>query len=282
MKLIRFGPAGHEQPGVLLDDQTILDVRAIAFDIEDFNAHFFATSGLRRLEGLLREPTRKCLPAAGVRLGSPIARPSKIICLGKNYADHAKEFDAEIPASPVLFSKAPSAIIGPHDPIELPPGADTCDVEVELAIVIGRRMRRVPEARALSCIAGYTVLNDVTDRVAQREGKQWFRGKSADSFCPIGPCLVTTDEIQDPHALRLYSKINDRLLQESDTSRMLFRLPFLLSFISATITLEPGDVVSTGTPGGIGSAQTPPVLLKSGDRVEVGVENVGVQSCKVL
>ena len=282
MKLVRFGSPGNERPGVLLDDHTILDVRAMAFDIEDYNAHFFSTFGIQRLEGLLRESGRKCIPAKGIRLGPPVARPSKIICLGKNYADHAREFDSEIPSSPVLFAKAPSALNGPHDPITLPPGAATCDVEVELALIIGKKMCRVPETEATSHVAGFTVLNDVTDRDAQREGKQWFRGKGADSFCPLGPCLVTPDEIENPHALRLYSKINDRILQDSNTSRMLFRIPYLLSFISSTITLEPGDIVSTGTPGGIGSAHAPPVLLKTGDRVEIGVEYIGVQTCAVL
>lgn len=287
MKLIRFGPVGEEQPGLWLDDTpspgraSILDVRAMAFDIEDYNAHFFATGGLQRLEGLLRERGRKLVNADRIRIGPPVARPSKIVCLGKNYADHAKEFDAEIPTTPVLFAKAPSAINGPFDPIVLPVGSRTCDVEVELAIVISKRARRVNEADALSHIAGFTVLNDVTDRDAQRESRQWFRGKGADTFCPLGPYLVTPDEAGDGSNLRLYSKINDALLQDSNTSHLIFPIPHLIAFISSSITLEPGDIISTGTPGGIGSAHKPPVLLHAGARVEIGIERVGVQTCTI-
>lgn len=288
MKLVRFGPPGLEQPGVWLDDTpargqaSILNVRAMAFDIEDYDAHFFATGGIARLEGLLAEQGRKLIDATGVRLGPPIARPSKIVCLGKNYADHAKEFDSEIPTTPVLFAKAPSAINGPYDPIVLPDGARTCDVEVELAIVIGKRARRVREADALSCVAGFTILNDVTDRDAQREGRQWFRGKGADTFCPLGPFLVTPDEAGDGSNLRLYSKIDDKLLQDGSTSKFIFPIPHQLAFITATMTLEPGDIVSTGTPGGIGSAQKPPVLLRPGSRVEIGVDRLGAQKNPVV
>lgn len=278
MKLIRFGPAGHERPGVLLDDTKILDVRAMAFDIEDYNAHFFATRGLERVAALLRERNRKVIPAEGLRLGPPVARPGKLICLGKNYADHAAEFDAEVPDSPILFSKAVTSLIGPADPIILPRETRRADVEVELAVVIGRRTRRVSEAEAPACIAGYTILDDVTDRDAQKAGKQWFRGKSADTFGPMGPWLVTPDEVGDPHQLRLYSKIAGRTLQDSSTADMIFKIPFLLSFISAAITLEPGDVLATGTPGGIGSAHKPPVLLNAGDTVELGIDKLGRQA----
>lgn len=277
MKLIRFGPPGEERPGVLLSDGQILDVRAMAFDISDYNAHFFETFGLERLRNLARESGRRCISSEGVRLGPPVARPGKIICLGKNYADHAREFDAEIPTKPVLFSKATSSIIGPYDTICLPEGGDACDIEVELAVVIGRRMRRVTEAEALPYVAGYMILDDVTDRTAQREGKQWFRGKSADTFCPMGPWLVTADEIPDPQNLRLRSKINGQVLQDATTADMIFPIARILAFISSTITLEAGDVVATGTPGGIGSARTPPVLLRPGDIVELEVDGLGHQ-----
>jgi 2,4-diketo-3-deoxy-L-fuconate hydrolase len=277
MKLIRYGPPGEERPGALLDDGQILDVRAMAFDISDYDAHFFETFGIERVKNLARESGRRCISAEGLRWGPPIARPSKIICLGKNYADHAREFDAEIPAKPVLFGKAPSAITGPYDPVCLPQGADTCDIEVELAVVIGRRMRRVSEADALSYVAGYMILDDVTDRAAQREGKQWFRGKSADTFCPMGPWLVTTDEVGDPQNLRLRSKVNGKVLQDATTADMIFPIARVLAFISATITLEAGDVVATGTPGGIGSARTPPVLLRPGDVIELEIDGLGSQ-----
>jgi 2,4-diketo-3-deoxy-L-fuconate hydrolase len=278
VKLVRFGPRGEERPGVLLEnDSRILDVRAMAFDIEDFNGHFFTRWGVQRLQALLKEPALKTVPAAGVRLGPPVARPGKIVCLGKNYTDHALEFDSEIPTSPILFSKASSSLAGPFDPIVLPRGAKVVDGEVELAVVIGRTAQRVSESDAMQFVAGYTVLNDVTDREAQKEGKQWFRAKSADTFCPLGPYLVTPDEIRDPQNLRLYSKVNGQALQDSNTSKMIFKIAYLISFISASITLEPGDLIATGTPGGIGSAHKPPTLLKPGDAVETGVEGVGVQ-----
>jgi 2,4-didehydro-3-deoxy-L-rhamnonate hydrolase len=278
MKLVRFGPPGQERPGVLIENGSrILDVRAMAFDMADFNSHFFSHWGVQRLRALLKEPALKTVPADGVRLGPPVARPGKIVCLGKNYADHAAEFDSEIPKSPILFSKASSSLAGAFDPIVLPRGAKTVDGEVELAVVIGQTVQRASESNAMQCVAGYTVLNDVTDRDAQKEGKQWFRAKSADTFCPLGPCLVTPDEVRDPQNLRLYSKVNGRILQDGNTSKMIFKIAYLISFISSSITLEPGDIIATGTPGGIGSAHKPPVLLKPGDEVETGVDGVGVQ-----
>lgn len=277
MKLVRFGPAGHERPGVLLDNHQILDARAMAFDIGDFDGRFFAKHGLQRLQALLKESGRKTVPAEGLRLGPPIARPGKIVCLGKNYADHAAEFDAQLPDSPILFSKAVTAIIGPNDPIVLPPGAPEVDTEAELALVIGRTAKGVSEKEAMSHVAGLTILNDVTDRKAQREGKQWFRGKSCDTFCPLGPWLVTLDETGDPHALRLLSNIRGQTLQNASASQMIFKIPYLISFISATITLEAGDIIATGTPGGIGSARKPPVLVQRGDDVEVSIDRLGTQ-----
>ena len=278
MKLVRFGPPGEEKPGVWLEDKSaILDVRGTAFDIQDYDGHFFTHHGLRRLHNLLAEPRPKLIPAKGVRLGPPLACPGTIVCLGKNYLDHAKEFDNRIPTQPILFSKATSSIVGPFDPILLPKDSRVVDGEVELAVVIGRTTRRVSESEAMSCIAGYTVLNDVTDREAQRAAGQWFRAKSFDTFCPMGPFFVTPDEIPDPQALKLYSKVNGETLQESNTSDMIFKIPQLISFISATITLRAGDVIATGTPGGIGSVHQPPVLLKAGDTVETGIERVGVQ-----
>jgi len=288
MKLVRFGAQNQERPGVWLDNMptpgqaSILDVRAMAFDMEDYNAHFFATHGLERLRALLHESQLKLTSAADIRLGPPIARPGKIICLGKNYAAHAAEFDSEIPSTPIFFSKATTALNGPFDPIVLPRGARRVDGEAELAVIIGRTACHVTEADAHDVIAGYTILNDVTDRDAQRDGKQWFRGKSADTFCPLGPFLVTRDEVPHPHHLRITQRVNNQLLQDDYTGQMLFKIPFLIAFLSATITLEPGDIIATGTPAGIGSARQPPVLLRAGDTVEIAVENLGVQRSPVV
>jgi 2,4-didehydro-3-deoxy-L-rhamnonate hydrolase len=282
MKLVRFGPPGEERPGVLIEDASaILDVRAMAFDIEEYDSHFFSRGGVERVRALVREGGRKLVPAGGMRMGPPLARPGKIICLGKNYADHAAEFDAVLPARPILFAKAGTALAGANDTIVLPPDSKVVDCEVELALVIGRTARRVPEREAMSYVAGFTVLNDVTDREAQRDDQQWFRAKSFDTFCPTGPYLVTPDEVPNAQSLRLYSSVNGRILQDSNTSRMIFRIPYLISYISAGITLEPGDIIATGTPGGIGSARKPPVLLRPGDAVELGVERVGVQTSRV-
>ncbi|MBN1269140.1 MAG: fumarylacetoacetate hydrolase family protein [Kiritimatiellae bacterium] len=287
MRLVRFGPPGRERPGIWLGTEIpdpearILDVNAMAFDIHDYDAHFFSHWGLERLAGLLKERDRKLIPAQGVRLGPPVPRPFHIICLGANYAAHAAEFGSEVPANPVFFAKSGSSLSGPFDPIVLPRGASVVDAEVELALVIGRETARVPEDRALECVAGFMVLNDVTDRVAQRQDKQWFRAKSYDTFCPAGPFLVTSDEAGDPHALRLYAKHNGETLQAASTSDMIFKLPRLISELSARMTLRPGDVIATGTPPGIGSARNPPRVLAAGDTVEVGVEGLGSQRSPV-
>lgn len=285
MKLVRFGEPGCEKPGVWLEESgaapMILDVRGMAFDLDDYNEDFFRRFGMERLPGLLAESRRKLIPAEGLRLGAPVARPGKIICLGKNYAGHAKEFDVEIPKAPILFSKAPTAVNGPFDSIYLPPGAGVIDLEAELAVVIGKPASRVPESQASDYIAGYMVLNDVTDRDAQRASGQWFRGKSADTFCPMGPYLVTRDEAPDAGNLRIESKINGEILQDGRTADMIFKIPFLIAHISATITLLPGDVIATGTPAGIGSARKQPLTLKPGDTVEIMVEKLGRQANKI-
>lgn len=285
MKLVRFGEKGAERPGIWVAEPAgakILDVRASVFDIEDYNEHFFAHFGLKRLENLLREKNAKYIEAGAVRLGPPIARPGKIICLGKNYAAHAQEFGSQVPASPILFSKATSAIIGPHDNIVLPPDAGQVDGEVELAVVIGQAARRVSADKAFDCVAGYMILNDVTDRRAQKEGQQWFRGKGADTFCPLGPWLVTKGEIGNPDNLRMKLVHNGKVLQDETTAKMVFKIPYLIAFISASITLLPGDVIATGTPSGIGSAHKPPVLFRPGDKIELTVDGLGIQANKIL
>lgn len=287
MRLVRFGPRNEERPGVWLEGARdggrpgILDVRAMAFDIEDYNEHFFRTDGLDRLRALLQEPRLNIVSADGVRLGPPVARPGAIMCMGKNYAEHAKEFGSEAPTSPVVFAKAGSSLQGAFDPIVLSPACQCVDGEAELAVVLGRVARRLTEAEAMDVVAGYTILNDVTDRVAQRAGQQWFYGKSFDTFCPLGPFLVTADEIPDPHALRVFSRLNGTVLQDGNTADMIFRIPAILAHLSAGMTLHPGDIVATGTPSGIGSAHKPPRLLQPGDQLETGVEKLGLQVCGV-
>lgn len=285
MKLVRYGEPGRERPGLWINDPAgprILDVRGMAYDIADYDTHFFVRHGIARVAALARELRRKEIPADGIRLGPPVARPGKIICVGKNYADHAKEFDAVVPTTPVLFSKAATALNGPFDPIRIRPDAPTTDAEVELAVVIGKTARGISEANARDHIAGYSIVNDVTDRAAQKEGQQWFRGKSFDTFCPMGPWLVTPDEFDREMGASLVSRLNGGILQEGNTRDMLFTVPFLIAFVSRSITLEPGDVISTGTPSGVGFARHPPVLLKAGDVIECTVEGIGAIRNRVV
>ncbi|MEI6892382.1 MAG: fumarylacetoacetate hydrolase family protein [Pontiella sp.] len=282
MKLCRFGENGKERPGVWLDDGRILDVRALAFHIEDFNEYFFEHHGLEQLELLLADPGAKYVRADQVRLGPPVARPSKIICVGANYADHAKEFGHAIPKEPILFSKMTSALNGPFDPIILPKEAQVVDGEAELAVVIGKRASQVRREDALDYVAGYTVMNDVTERRVQKSNGQWMRGKGYDSFAPLGPFLVTRDEVPDLGNLNIWQKHNGVQLQNGNTADMMFRIPFLIEYISQGITLLPGDIISTGTPDGIGSAQDPQRLLAAGDVIEIGVQGVGTQRSEIV
>ena len=282
MKLVRFGEPGRERPGVWMNDGRILDVRASAFHVKDYDAHFFERFGLAQLQSLLADPGAKFVEAKNVRLGPPIAPPAKILCVGANYAAHAKEFGAEPPERPILFAKATSAIVGPFDPILLPADPEAVvDAEAELAVVIGRTTRAVPRERALDAIAGYTVLNDVTDRTAQRTDGQWFRAKSADAFSPLGPFLVTPDEAPDFGAMRVWQRLDGETLQEASVPETTFDVPTLIAYASERMTLHPGDVISTGTPPGIGSAHEPPRLLRPGCIVEVGVDGIGAQRSEV-
>ena len=282
MKLVRFGEKGRERPGIWIDERRILDVRALAFQLEDYNEQFFARNGLAQLHGLMDDPGASYVDPGKVRLGPPIARPSKIICVGANYAAHAKEFGHQIPKEPILFSKATSSIIGPFDPVILPEEARVVDSEAELAVVIGRTARRVRREKTLDCIAGYTILNDVTERVVQRSTGQWFRGKGFDTFCPIGPFLVTPDEVPDPENLTIWQRCSNEVLQNGNTSDMMFNAAFLIEYISRGMTLFPGDVISMGTPPGIGSAREPQVLMKDGDVIEIGIDGLGQQRTPVL
>ena len=287
MKLVRYGEAGEERPGRWLDAKggdpaRIVDVRGMAFDVEDYDARFWRTFGPERLKGLLADPGLKTISAEGVRLGPPAANPRQIVCLGKNYRDHAEEFDAKVPSHPVYFAKSPGALSGPFDPIRLRKGMERIDAEAELAFVVGRRAKDVSEAEARGCVGGYCVFNDVSDRDLQKERLQWFFAKGADGFGPMGPWIATPDEIGDPHALGIRQRVNGATLQESNTANMLFRIWTILADLSRTMTLEPGDVVSTGTPGGIGSARKPPVLLRDGDVVECEIDGIGTLRNRVV
>lgn len=278
MKLVRFGNLGEERPGLWLEDRgqpEILDVRAMAYDIADFDAHFFTHWGLDRLRGLLFEKRQKRIAADGIRLAPPIATPANLICVGKNYREHAAEFDSKIPSEPILFAKSPASLIGATDPIRIPADFNEVDAEAELAIVIGRHAQNISEADAPDCIAGYTLMNDVTERRAQREAGQWFRGKSFDTFAPLGPCLVTTDELSDLHGESIQSRLNGQLLQVGNTRDMLFSVAKIISYISATLTLCPGDIIATGTPSGVGFARKPPIFLQPGDVVEIESPKIG-------
>ena len=274
MKLIRFGPQGAEKPGIETADGRRYDVSAFC---SDYDQAFFEGEGPSRLaEWSASQGNALPALAGGERLGPPIANPSKIICVGLNYAKHALESKMERPKEPVLFFKSTTAITGPFDPIVIPPGSTKTDWEVELAVVIGKKASYVSEAQAMDHVAGYVLHNDVSEREYQLErGGQWVKGKSCDTFAPIGPYLVTADEIADPHTLDLWLKVNGELMQSSNTSDLLFNIPTLVSYISHFMTLLPGDIISTGTPAGVGLGFDPPRYLKKGDVVELGIEGLG-------
>jgi 2,4-diketo-3-deoxy-L-fuconate hydrolase len=274
MRLIRFGEPGRERPGILRPDGARIDVSAFG---EDWNEAFFGSHGLARLRDWLDGHEERCPAVAdGVRLGSCVARPSKIICIGMNYAGHARETGAQVPSEPVVFLKASTSLCGPNDDVVIPAGSTKTDWEVELAVVIGARASRVSEDHALEHVAGYALHNDYSERAWQLEhGGQWTKGKSFDTFAPLGPFLATRDEIPDPHRLGLWLEVNGERLQESDTSDMVFRVPHLVAYVSQFMTLLPGDVISTGTPAGVGLGMTPPRYLRPGDVVELGIDGLG-------
>ena len=280
MKLIRFGKINEEKPGVLLVDGIRLDVSAF---VQDYDEAFFGSNGIDKLRLWLDNNQENC-PKVGddVRLGPPLSRPSKIVCVGLNYAKHAAESGMDIPEEPVLFFKASSAIVGPNDPIIIPKNSEKTDWEVELAVVIGKKASYVSEADALNHVAGYVLHNDVSERAFQLERSgQWVKGKSCDTFAPIGPFIATPDEIGDPNNLNLWLKLNGEEMQNSSTSDFIFNIQHVVSYISQFMTLLPGDIISTGTPFGVGLGLTPPRYLKEGDVVELGIEGLGVskQTC---
>lgn len=281
MKLIRFGTVGNEKPGLELDSGTRLDVSAFG---EDYNEKFFATNGIKRLEKWLHDHQKYCpIIDADTRLGPPITRPSKIVCVGLNYAKHAAESGMTIPSEPVLFFKSTSSIIGPYDSVMLPKGGNKTDWEVELAVVIGKKTAYVSQEEAMAYVAGYMVHNDISERGFQLERLgQWVKGKSCDTFAPLGPYLVTASDIADPHNLDLWLSVNGEKLQDGNTSDFVFDIPEVVSYISQFMTLLPGDVISTGTPSGVGLGFQPPRFLKAGDVMELGIEGLGVSRQMVI
>ena len=280
MKLIRFGAINEEKPGVFLANGTKLDVSAFG---HDYDEAFFGENGTEKLQDWLKNNQDSC-PVVGddVRLGPPLMRPSKIVCVGLNYAEHAAESGMDIPEEPVLFFKATSAIVGPNDPIIIPKGSEKTDWEVELAIVIGKKASYVSEKDALNHVAGYVLHNDVSERAFQLERSgQWVKGKSCDTFAPIGPFIATPDEIGDPNNLNLWLTLNGEEMQNSSTSDFIFNIQHVVSYISQYMTLLPGDIISTGTPFGVGLGLKPPRYLKDRDVVELGIEGLGTsrQTC---
>lgn len=273
MKLIRYGRAGHEKTGVVIEGKRY-DTSAFG---EDYNESFFATDGINRLSSFV-EKNKVNLPLIGdaERLGPPIGRPSKIICIGLNYAKHAKETNAQIPEEPIIFFKSTTAVVGPNDDIMLPKDALKTDWEVELAFVIGKKASYVSKEEAADYIAGYVLHNDVSERAFQLErGGQWAKGKGCDTFAPLGPWLVTKDEISNPNNLRLWLKLNGKVMQDGNTDDFIFDIAFVLSYLSEFMTLLPGDVISTGTPHGVGLGFNPPIFLKAGDVIELGIDGLG-------
>jgi len=274
MKLIRFGEMGREKPGVLLEDGTRLDVSGFGLDYDE---EFFANDGLTKLRNWVARQGASALRVRGsVRLGPPICRPSKIVCIGLNFRDHAEESGMEIPKEPVIFFKATSALVGPNDFLVVPKNATKVDWEVELAMVMEKKASYVGKENALECVAGFALHNDYSERSFQLErGGQWVKGKSADSFAPLGPFLATKDEIRDFNQLRMWLKVNGEFRQRGSTSKMIFDVPALVAYVSEFMTLLPGDVISTGTPHGVGFARKPPIFLKAGDEVVVEIDGIG-------
>jgi ureidoglycolate lyase len=278
MKLLRYGPKGQEKPGLL---DTAGKIRDLSATIADVNPEALSPAALDRLRKL--DPASLPLVAGAPRLGACLTQIPKIVCVGLNYTDHAKETGAAIPKEPILFMKATSSLNGPNDDVMLPKGSQKGDWEVELGIVIGSVTRYVGEKEALKHIAGYCVVNDVSEREFQIErGGQWTKGKSADTFCPIGPWLVTADEVADPGKLDLFCEVSGQKMQNGTTANLIFGVAHIVSYISHFMTLMPGDVIPTGTPAGVGLGMKPPRFLKPGDTMRLGISGLGEQNQKVV
>jgi 2,4-diketo-3-deoxy-L-fuconate hydrolase len=279
MKLLRYGPHGQEKPGLLDDAGQIRDLSGVVADIA---GDALTPEGLQRLRAL----DVATLPRVegDPRLGACVGRVGKFVCIGLNYSDHAAETGAQVPAEPVVFNKWTSAICGPDDDVEIPRGSRKTDWEVELGVVIGRGGRYIDEADAMAHVAGYCVINDVSERAYQLEGTgTWDKGKGCDTFGPLGPWLVTADEVPDPHALRLWLEVDGHRYQDGNTRTMVFRVPYLVSYLSRHMSLQPGDVISTGTPPGVGLGQKPePVYLRAGQVMRLGIDGLGEQRQKLV
>ena len=274
MKLIRFGEPGKEKPGLQLSDGSRIDASGFG---GDYDEAFFASGGLARLASWLKsnQSSAPRVPASA-RLGSAVCRPSKIVCIGLNYRDHAAETKAEAPKEPVLFFKATTSLVGPNDPLVRPRNSTKVDWEVELAVVIGKRALYISKEKALDHVAGFSLHNDYSERQFQLErGGQWVKGKSADTFAPLGPFLSTVDELPNFGNLKMWLKVNGKLRQNSSTANMIFDVPTLVSYVSQFMTLLPGDIISTGTPAGVGMGMNPPSFLNAGDVVELGIDGLG-------
>jgi len=283
MYLMRLGRVGSERPVVRIDDSHYIDVSDV---VDDFDEAFFGSNGLTRVADLVRErsTTEQLQELGEERIGAPIARPHQILCIGLNYSDHAAETGAAVPEEPILFTKSPNTLIGPNDDVRIPRGSTKLDWEVELGVVIGQRtsyLDSIDDARA--AIAGYVVVNDVSERAFQIErGGQWSKGKSAETFNPAGPWLVTPDEIDDVRNLRMWLDVSGVRRQDGSTSTMIFDPYFVVHYLSQFLVLEPGDLIDTGTPPGVGMGMQPPVWLKAGDVMELGIDGLGSQRQTVI
>jgi 2,4-diketo-3-deoxy-L-fuconate hydrolase len=282
MKLLRYGPLGQEKPGVLDDQGRIRDLSGVVADIA---GAALLPASLARLRQLALEdlPLVPGLPQQEVRLGACVGQVGKCVCIGLNYADHAAESGMPVPPEPVVFNKWTSALCGPNDAVQIPRGSVKTDWEVELAVVIGQGGRYIDEADAMTHVAGYCVMNDVSERDYQlnRSGT-WDKGKGCDSFGPLGPWLVTADEVADPHQLALWLEVDGQRFQNGSTATMVYQVPFLISYLSRFMSLQPGDVISTGTPPGVGMGQKPPVFLRAGQTISLGVQGLGVQTQRTV
>lgn len=282
MKLLRYGPRGQEKPGLLDNEGRVRDLSGV---IADLAGPALEPEGIARLKALdpASLPAVEGTPQDGLRLGPCVGSIGKFICIGLNYADHAAETGADIPKEPIIFNKWTSSIVGPDDDVELPRGSQKTDWEVELGVVIGKGGKYIAEQDALSHVAGYCVVNDVSEREYQIErGGTWDKGKGCDTFGPTGPWLVTPDEVSDVDSLGMWLEVDGRRYQDGSTSTMIFRVPELIAYVSRFMSLQPGDVISTGTPPGVGMGQKPPVYLKGGEVMRLGIEGLGVQTQKVV
>lgn len=282
MRLIRLGERGSEIPGVQLSNSSIVfDASSVT---SDFGPEFFANGGIERLRTAVNSDRLAPLHGTNLRIGAPIGKPEKIICIGLNYRNHALESGMEVPKEPIIFMKAPNTIVGPHDDVYIPRKSQKTDWEIELAVVMGSTASYLTSpADALGCVAGYAISNDVSEREFQLErGGQWDKGKSCATFNPLGPWLVTTDEVPDPQSLNMFLEVNGQRVQNENTSDMIFSISHLIWYVSQFMVLEPGDVINTGTPAGVGLGLRPPRYLSAGDEMRLGIDGLGEQRSRAI